>query len=109
MSQRDGDLIQQTVTGLEDETRAQPDGWRRQLDEARRHALRHSSRPAPAHWAWAGAAAAAAALAVLLLVALPRPGAPPAPPPVAESDLYEDMEFYLWLAEELESPSPSRS
>ena len=108
MSQPEGHEIESAVAALEKETGAQTEAWRQRLDRARREALQGRRRPVPRRWAWAGAAAGLA-LAVVLLVGLPQSGDNLAQPPVAEADLYEDMEFYLWLAKELDSPSPSRS
>jgi hypothetical protein len=75
-----------------------------QLDTLRRQALAHPA----AHWQHRllpfAAAAALALAAVGLISYLPSPDSPPAPQ-VAVSEqgnvpeLYEDLDFYLWLAD----------
>lgn len=84
-----------------------------EYDAATRHALREAReravREAGTGWhtrlkllLWAGCAAAPAALAAFLLMA--PPGTDPLPAEqvavVDEVDLYGDLEFYEWLAEE---------
>jgi len=76
-----------------------------QLDALRRQTLAH---PAAQHWQHRllplAAAAALALAAVGLIGYLPSPDSPPAPQ-VAVSEqgnvpeLYEDLDFYLWLAD----------
>lgn len=79
----------------------------RRLNAARQQALlpqRPLSRP------WRFVAAAAVLVLALSIGILMRPGEQAAvAPPVADADLYQDLEFYLWLAQELESPSDSAS
>lgn len=87
-------------------TRSQTDQWRRNLDAARERALRKTT-TAPGPWSLAAAAALVAALALGLML---RPTTPEIEvQPVAEAGLYQDLEFYLWLAQELESESYSAS
>ena len=74
------------------------------LDELRRRALSGSAARAPRRLLPLAAAAALALAAVGLVSLLPSPSSPPAPR-VAASDtgqvpeLYEDLDFYLWLAD----------
>ncbi|MDX1556078.1 MAG: hypothetical protein R3212_08635, partial [Xanthomonadales bacterium] len=59
----------------------------------------------PAAWLWAAATAAVLVLAVGIGV-IDHDGHDDrllAQQPVAEPELYEEMEFYLWLSEELET------
>lgn len=79
------------------------------LNAARRKALQGmipsaTSNKRPSRWLWAAATAAALALAVGIAW-VDRNGheLPPAEQLVADAELYQQMEFYLWLSEELES------
>lgn len=76
----------------------------RTLNAARREALGATgARASP--WFWAAATATVAALAVAI-VFFDRDGndLPPLTEQlVADAELYQEMEFYLWLSEELES------
>lgn len=86
----------------------------RALDAARREALRSLDENRAAPWLWATAAAAAFALAVVVAFVDFNEGdfddgepallaQQPPPEPVADAELYQEMEFYLWLSQELES------
>ncbi len=73
----------------------------RQLDRLRHEALRAR---APASRRWLPAAAAAAVLLAVFALANLGHSPPPPAPRVAASDatvpdLYEDLDFYLWLAD----------
>lgn len=103
--------VSETVRGLEAVTDATPRSLQTRLDAARRLAVEGGNGTARRGWLWAGAAVAVVVGALALgIVIRPNPEtAPPAPAPVADADLYQDLEFYVWLAEELDSSSDSRS
>ncbi len=75
------------------------------LKRARFKALNAERGPRSSGWLWATATAAVLALAVGIGY-IDRNGnenALLAQQPLAEPELYEEMEFYLWLSEELET------
>lgn len=81
-----------------------------QLDRLRREAVAMPSSRLPRRWAPVAAAAALALLAVSLFQLLPAPdsGAPQvAASSPAGPDLYEDLDFYLWLADHKSSGDSS--
>ena len=107
MNTHDTDPVRRTLSGLDAVTDHTPGTQRQRLDAARRAAL---NAPVRRHPAWLPAGALAAVLAAVLITAgLHESPLEPDEMPVADAELYEDMEFYLWLAEELESSPPSRS
>lgn len=75
------------------------------LGAARRKALDAAQARRLSSWHWAAATAAVLALAIVLAFVY-RNGndLPPLNEQlVADAELYQEMEFYLWLSEELES------
>lgn len=76
------------------------------LDAARAGALQAPWAPRPSPLVWASAAAAVLALVVGIGIFDRNGGGDDtllAQQPVADAELYQEMEFYLWLSEELET------
>jgi anti-sigma factor RsiW len=79
-----------------------------ELQRARHRALNVESRPAPAYAAYATAALLLIAVSVGLWSLQPGPVTPPqltAQNTNPAPDLYEDLDFYLWLANQEEGPA----
>lgn len=75
------------------------------LNSARRDALRGLGKSRTSAWLWATATAAVLALAVGITFFDGNGEDKPllAQQPIADAELYQEMEFYLWLSEQLES------
>jgi hypothetical protein len=102
---RDRQCIETAVSALDRIADANDAATEQALDAARRQALQGPNRMRPLRLL-----SAAAAAAVLLLAAgiafVDRNGGELAPLTeqlAADAELYQEMEFYLWLSEELES------
>jgi hypothetical protein len=83
----------------------------RQLDQSRRQALLARKKPALRRFAPLAAAAAIALLAVLVIKPLQSPDSDDTQlagtTPGAVPEIYEDLDFYLWLADHKSSPDSS--
>lgn len=104
------EIVEATTEALDRMAREADPRADQALDAARREALREPDRNRT--WAWLWATTAAAVLALAVVVAFIdfkegdfNDGEPSllAQQPVADAELYQDMEFYLWLSQELES------
>jgi hypothetical protein len=100
--QRAIEFAAEALVRMADATDAQTE---QALNSARRDALRGLDKTRTSAWLWATATAAVLALAVATIF-LDGNGEDKtllAQQPVADAELYRDMEFYLWLSEQLES------
>ena len=102
----DQHVIERTVAALQQSEDALGTADRARLNAASRAALEAAGKPRVSVWMWASAGAAAAALALAIgLGNFNGNGTQTnmlAQQVLAEPELYEEMEFYLWLSAELE-------
>ncbi len=99
-------LIEEVRAVLDDGVQSYDAQTRHRLRAAREAALEQAVWRSPAWW-WAGAAGLAASLALLAVLLLPSwqdaehasdMATPELLAMAGESDLYQDLEFYRWLA-----------
>lgn len=98
-------VIESTVEALERMADASDAATDQALNAARRQALERNSGAWSSSWPWAmaGAAVLALAIGIAFFGGNGEEGALLAQQPVADAELYQEMEFYLWLSEELEA------
>ena len=101
----DKTVIENTLDTLDRIERATDAQTEQALNASRRAALGSHNSKHNRHWMWALASAAVLVLVVGIYTAGRNgsEGAAITEQLVADAELYQDMEFYTWLAEELES------
>lgn len=105
MNQRpDHEVIQAAVKALGRVAAATDAATEQAFNAARHEAVGRRRKAASTGWLLAAAAALVLAMGISLFYPRAEQETLLAQQPVADAELYQEMEFYLWLSEELESP-----